>query len=124
MARKLDEELTLNGIRVDSINEWNVGKALDKLNIEYAYQYFFGGGSNIRGGQIIDFLVYTVPKPTPLSVAGDYWHGGQYAQETELKESLINSKMRGTWNMAVVIWEHECETEEQAYNAVRTKLAV
>lgn len=123
MARNSKDELTLNGIKVDSINEYNVGMALEKLNLDYAYQYY-SGGAGIRGTQIIDFLVYTDPKPTPLYVHGDYWHGGQYAQKTELKESLINSKMRGVWNMAVVIWEHECETEEQAYNAVRTKLAV
>ena len=123
MARNSKDDLILNGIKVDSINEYYVGQALEKLGLEYAYQYY-SGGAGLRGSQIIDFLVYTDPKPTPLYVHGDYWHGGQYAQETELKESLINSKMRGTWNMAVVIWEHECETEEQAYNAVRTKLAV
>jgi hypothetical protein len=123
MARQSNEELTVHGIKVDSINEKYVALALEKLGLEFAYQYY-SGGAGLRGSQIIDFLVYTDPKPTPLYVHGDYWHGGQYAQETELKESLINSKMRGTWNMAVVIWEHECETEEQAYNAVRTKLAV
>ena len=123
MARNSKDELTLNGIRVDSINEYNVGLALNKLGLEFAYQYYVGG-AGIRGSQIIDFLVYTVPKFSPLFVHGEYWHGGQYAAETELKAGLINSKMRGVWNMAVVIWEHECETEEQAYNAVRAKLAV
>ena len=123
MARNQDEKLTVRGVVVDSVNEYNVAMALDKLNLDYAYQYYLGG-AGLRGSNIIDFLVYTVPKPQPLFVHGSYWHGGQYAQETELKETLINSKMRGTWNMAVVIWEHECETEEQAYNAVRTKLAV
>lgn len=123
MARQSNEELTLNGVKIDSLNEWNVGKALEKLGLDFAYQ-FYVGGAGLRGSQIIDFLVYTAPKPQPLYVYGDFWHGGQYAQETELKATLINSKMRGIWNMAVVIWEHECETEEQAYNAVRTKLAV
>jgi hypothetical protein len=30
--------------------------------------------------------------------------------------------MRGTWAMAVIIWEYECETEEMAYQALQSKL--
>ena len=71
MAQNQNEKLTVRGIVVDSINEKNVAVALDKLGYEYAYQKYLGAGG-IRGTSIIDFLVYTVPKPTPLFVHGAY----------------------------------------------------
>ena len=121
MARNSNEELILKGARVDSINEFFVGKALEQLKLDYSYQVYLGG-AGIRGSQIIDFLVYTAPKPVPLFVHGAYWHGGTYAQETALKEQNLIARMRGTWADPVIIWEHECETEETAANAVRQKL--
>jgi len=68
MARNSNTELVINGIKVDSVNEYNVATALTNLGFEFAYQYYFGQRS-IRGSQIIDFLVYTTPKPTPRTRA-------------------------------------------------------
>lgn len=121
MARNSDKELLVHGIKVDSINEYYVALALDAMKLDYAYQYFLGG-VGIRGSQIIDFLVYTNPKPTPLFVHGAYWHTATYSQETALKEADLNARMRGTWADAVIIYEHECETEEDAARTVRQKL--
>lgn len=123
MARQSNEELTVHGIKVDSINEKYVAQALDKLNLDYAYQYYFGG-VGIRGTQIIDFLVYTVPKPTPLFVHGEYWHTGRYAAEENLKMASLQSQMRGSWFDAIIIWEHECETVEQAMKTLGQKLGL
>ena len=122
MARQSNDELTVHGIKVDSINEKFIALALDKAGFSYAYQYYVGGGTNVRGGQIVDFLVYTAPKPTPTFVSGDYWHSGKYSAETALKEADLNARMRGSWAEAVIIYEHECETEEDAAKAVREKL--
>lgn len=121
MARNSSDELIVHGIKVDSINEYNVALALDAMKLEYAYQYYFGE-IGLRGLQIIDFLVYTDPKPTPLFVHGEYWHTATYSQETALKEMNLSARMRGTWAEPVIIWEHECETEEDALNAVRQRL--
>lgn len=123
MARNSDKELLVHGIKVDSINEYYVALALDAMKLDYAYQYYLGG-VGIRGSQIIDFLVYTNPKPTPLFVHGAYWHTATYSQETALKEADLNARMRGTWADAVIIYEHECETEEDAARIVRQKLGV
>ena len=123
MARNKSDELVVHGTRVDSINEYNVAQALDKLNMDYEYQYIFGM-AGIRGSQIIDFLVYTLPKPTPLFVHGEYWHSGKFAADEALKLADIDMRMRGTWAQSVVIWEHECEDEDQAFNSLREKLGV
>lgn len=121
MARNSNTELVINGIKVDSVNEYNVATALTNLGFEFAYQYYFGQRS-IRGSQIIDFLVYTTPKPTPLFVHGEYWHSGRYGIEEVLKEADIRQKTRGGWSPTVIIWEHECETVESATKAIHEKL--
>jgi hypothetical protein len=121
MARNSNEELTVNGIKVDSINEMFIALGLDKMKLEYAYQYYLGG-AGIRGSQIIDFLVYTDPKPTPLQIQGEYWHGGTRAADEALKEADINARMRGTWANVIMIYESECSTEEDAFNTLQEKL--
>ena len=121
MARNQSDELTVHGIKVDSINEKNVAIALDRMKLEYAYQYYYGG-TGVRGSQIIDFLVYTDPKPTPLFVHGEYWHTATFSRNEALKMSDISSRMRGHWALPVIIWENECETEDQAYNTLMSKL--
>jgi hypothetical protein len=121
LARLNQDELTVHGIKVDSVEEYNVAQALDKMKLEYAYQKYLGA-SEERGTFIIDFLVYTVPKPTPLLVHGEYWHTGKYAAETALKEAMINARMRGTWRDIVIIWENECQSVDDAYYALQKKL--
>jgi hypothetical protein len=121
MAQNSNEDLIVHGIKVDSINEMYIALGLDKMHLEYAYQKYLGG-AGIRGSQIIDFLVYTDPKPTPLFVHGEYWHSGVRSADEALKEADVNVRMRGTWADAIIIWEHECETEEQAFNTLQEKL--
>ena len=123
MARLRTEELIVHGIQVDSREEYNVAKALDEMGLEYAYQKYLGA-SEEWGTFIIDFLVYTLPKPTPLFVHGEYWHSGKFAADEALKLADIDMRMRGTWAQSVVIWEHECEDEDQAFNSLREKLGV
>jgi hypothetical protein len=119
MARLNQGDFTIHGEKADSINEYNVAKALDKLKLDYHYQFYFGMAL-VRGSQVIDFLVHSHPKPTPLFVHGEYWHKGQYAAEQDLKQSEINSRMRGTWAEVQIIWENECETEEDALQKVKS----
>jgi len=115
------EQAYIQGHSVGSVNEANVAIALDRLGFEYEYQKLFGM-SGIRGSQVIDFLVYTLPKPTPLFVHGRYWHSGSRAAEDELKMAEMMSRMRNHWSDPVIIWEEECETVEDAVNAVRQEL--
>ena len=82
----------VKGIVVDSINEANVAMALDLLELDYEYQYDFGV-RGVAGSQIIDFLVETLPRPTPLFVHGEYWHTGAYAIDEAIKMEQIKSVM-------------------------------
>lgn len=123
MARLLKEEYVVHGKTTDSINEFNVAMALEKFHLDYEYQYYFGL-SRIKSSQVIDFLVKTAPKPTPVNVHGTYWHSGRYAPQTVLNEQAVNVRMRGTWADEVIIWENECEDIDSAIEAVGRKLGV
>ncbi len=73
-----DEEIIqpVQGQIPSSKEEYWVALALERLGIAFIYQYSISGGRSVRGGQVIDFLAYTVPLPTPIFVQGEYWHGG------------------------------------------------
>lgn len=111
----------VKGIVVDSINEANVAMALDRLEFGYEYQYDFGI-QGVAGSQVIDFLVETLPRPTPLFVHGEYWHTGSYAINETMKMEQIKSTMRGTWADPVVIWGEQCETVDDAFVNLQTLL--
>ena len=119
----MTDELSIQGRSIGSQNEYNVAAALDSLDMPYEYQYILGI-AGVRGSQVIDFLVYTVPKPTPLFVHGEYWHKGKKAIEDELKLTEIAAMKRHLWADAVIIWGEECETVEDARNAVRNVLMI
>lgn len=123
MAQNRNEEYKVHGQVASSINEYNVAMALEHYDLDYEYQYFFGL-ARIKGFQILDFLVKTDPKPTPLNVQGTYWHTGRYAREEQIKVLALNSRMRKYWAEMVHIWDNECETIEDAIEAVGKKLGV
>lgn len=112
------KDLTIHGQPCASYNEWYVSKGLDRLNLTYHFQEPFGLRV-ARGSQVIDFLVMQAPKPTPLFVHGDYWHRGRMGEDEDLKITEVNRRMRGLWNEAIIIWEHECEDEEMAYQTLK-----
>lgn len=123
MTRLLKEQYELHGQKCDSVNEFNVGMALDHYKISYEFQYYFGL-SRTRGSQIIDFLVKTAPKPTPCNVSGTYWHTGRYAANEAIKEADVNVRMRGIWAPIQLILEPECETIDDAIQVVGERLGL
>lgn len=118
------EKLTIQGIQIDSLNEYYVAKALDTLGYQYTYQYEIFGGNNMRGGQVIDFLVHKPPRPIPLFVHGEYWHTGRHGADDDFKIAMLDSRMKGQFAPSVIIWEHECETFEAALTTVSIKIGV
>lgn len=114
----------IQGIMPDSKEEYWVSLALDLLKIEYIFQYSVLGGRGIRGGQIIDFWVKTVPLPTPLYVQGMYWHYGTAAraQRSRMNIELLKRVMRGQILEPVEIFDTECPDPDVTYNVVKRKL--
>ena len=119
----MTEQVLIQGVQPDSINEINVANALSKLGFTYEFQKVLGL-AGVRGSQVIDFLVYTVPKPTPLFVHGRYWHTGARATEDQLKMAELESQTHRFWDTPVIIWEEDCETIDDAVTALRKVLMI
>jgi len=111
----------VKGIEVDSIEEANVAMALDRMELDYEYQYDFGI-RGVAGSQIIDFLVETLPRPTPLFVHGEYWHTGSYAINEAVKMEQIKSVTRGAWAEPKIIWGDQCGTADEAFTNLQSLL--
>ena len=115
---KKEESLpvVIQGKKVGSKEEAREAIALKSLGYDYIYQYPIFGG-DIRGGQKIDFLVMTMPLPTPLYVQSRYWHGGaglNIGTKDALNQARVRSAKKGQWAEPKEIWDNHLQSIEQA----------
>lgn len=96
--------------------EQNVYQALQKMGVEFQYQAAMYGG-RLRGGTVIDFIVYTPPNPTALYVDGPYWHRKERGYEEAIIEE--NLKRDGYRILRIV---QDSETYEKALRWLKTNL--
>ena len=82
----------IHGRKPGSSYEWNISQALDKYGWEYYYQLAVLGGNDVRGGQTLDFLVFSHPLATALSVIGGYWH--RNSQKEQMKDTQLIQGLR------------------------------
>lgn len=102
---------------VASSYEYNVAKALDFYGFLYDYQVDMLYGRRFIGGFILDFLVRTVPLPTPLFVNGDYWHKNE--DRDRRQTSLLSSL--GFLNKAIILWGKDTWTPDAAIWSIKEK---
>lgn len=112
----------VQGIMPDSVQEWRVAVALNRLKLDYSFQYAIDGGRTRRGGQVIDFLVYTVPFPTPVFVQGVYWHDRKTENEDHLKQLRAQRLFNGQIAPNVLLKDTELTTMSEAYAVVKREL--
>jgi len=99
--------------------EYYVALALDKLKIDYTFQYSPWGFTGVRGQYIVDFLVYN-PMPIPCEVFGEYWHLGMLGSDDKLRLAQIEQYFN---QIPVIIWGRECDTYDKALATCREKFA-
>ena len=99
-------------------NEYFVSVALDILKIPYSFHVDVWGGSRLRGGYVIDFVVET-PFYIPLEVFGDYWHTGTMSAGDRLK---IDNLRFLFGHEPIILWGSETDTQEKALESVRKKV--
>jgi hypothetical protein len=109
----------IHGMVPDSREEWWIALALWRLKLEFYYQLPVRGGTQLRGGLVLDFLVLKPPLQIPMPFNGEWWHRNESEER---------------WNMAVlqqefgvepvVIWGDEVPDVETTYEVVRSKLRV
>jgi hypothetical protein len=73
-------------------------------------------------GVVLDFLVKTVPLPTPLWVHGEHWHQGNQRAEDLKQQQLVAEYLGGFVNPPAEIWGSESSDKQQAIQAVRRVL--
>lgn len=115
--KKPDEEMGLiEGRTPRSREEWRVAVALWRFDVEFRYQVPVMGGSMVRGGQILDFLLLLPPSPIPLQVHGNYWHRAQLKNEDRFKHQLLQQQYGIE---PIILWGSELQTQEEANARVR-----
>ena len=124
LPAQLESPGLIQGQMPKSLPEWWASLALDKLKLGYEFQYSVMGGYSIRGGQIVDFFVYTVPLPTPVQIEGDYWHGGVKNAETQFKNAQLNRYFEGYAQKVEEIWVEKSDDRESVFNKIRKALLV
>lgn len=114
----------VQGIMPDSKEEYWVALALWKLHIDFVFQYQLFGGRKYKGGQVVDFWVYTMPLPTPLLVQGWYFHyaTAERASQSKLNIMYLESRLNGKAMKPVEVFDTEMPTPDDAYVVVKRKL--
>jgi hypothetical protein len=78
------------------------------------------GGRRTRGGFVVDFLVFTKPRPTPVWINGSYWHKGQQLSLDYLQQQILQSFH--DVNPAIIFWEKDVASFDLAKVKVRQTL--
>ena len=80
----------IRGQQAGSKEEYWCSLALDKIQEitgwGWDYQVPVYGGRQIRGGNVVDFIIYTPGSWTILDPQGDYWHTGKNEDRDEMRE--------------------------------------
>ena len=120
----MPEVQRVQGIMPDSKEEYWVALALYKLKINFVFQYQLFGGRKYKGGQVVDFWIYTNPLPTPLLVQGWYFHysTAEKTSQTRLNLMYLESTLKGRAAKPVEIIDIEIPTPDDAYMVVKRKL--
>lgn len=124
LKKPINEEqlpLIVQGMTPGSKQEARVAAALDKLKLEYQYQKPIGGG-HFRGGQLVDFWVYTSPLPTPVFVQGTYWHRRAKENEDNIKQQHLQKLYSGRVMENLLLKEEQLGSVEAAYSVLRKAL--
>jgi hypothetical protein len=106
---------TIQGMTPMSIEEWRIAVGLDKMKLPFKYQVPLKGGY-IRGGYLLDFLVFN-PFAIPMPVFGaEYWHPSQISENDKL---MLIYLQRYYGVLPVIAWGTNLQTQRQADEFLR-----
>jgi len=106
----------IQGQKPRSLEEWFTARALWALKLFFIYQYQLFGGTRLRGGIVIDFLVKVAPKWIPLEVQSARWHTGKFGSNERFRIARIEREL-GT--KVRFVWEDQLTNLGDAISAVR-----
>lgn len=112
----------IHGQKAGSKPEWYVAIALTRLGWSFDYQLSFFGGRAIGGGFVLDFLVRTLPNPTPIFVQGEYWHSGARQEVDALQVANLRRRFSGSIRNPLLLQEGDVSSAEEAYSTLLGEL--
>lgn len=110
-------QMLIKGQPAGSKEEYYTATALDVMGLQYSYQVPMAGGRSRRGGQMLDFVVYTPGKTTVVDVRGVYWHTGRHEDSLDIERVMQNKG----WNL-LVAWDYNVPTQADALSFLRAHL--
>lgn len=106
----------------DSKEEWWISKGLDRLGLQYIYQYPVNGG-RARGGYLIDFFVQTVPLATMIEPVGNHWHTGELGADDKKRQADVEFLMQDVARTPLLnLWIPDLLDEDIVYNRLLQEL--
>jgi hypothetical protein len=121
-AAQADTPVTIEGRPVGSTYEGNVAKALWQLGWTFSYQVPLLGGRNVSGGQILDFLVNTVPVHTAVMVNGDYWHQDDQSFKNSQVMNALQTEGIPVKPEPLILTNKTADTYDAAFNFLNMAL--
>lgn len=110
----------IQGQMPGSKEEFYFALALEKMELKFIYQYEIFDGRQRRGGQVVDFLVYTAPMPTPVYIQGEYWHRDR--DKDQYKIARARMYFKGNAMPPIEIWGKDLQDPEMAYMTAKREL--
>jgi hypothetical protein len=90
-----------------SLPERIIWKWLDDNQIVFTWQRSTDGGRLVRGGFVIDFLVFGLaPLPVAIRVQGEYWHGPRRPTMASTDDAAA-ARLRAQGYLVVDLWEED-----------------
>lgn len=113
----------IRGIKAGSKDEYWVSMALEKIEKQtgwgWAYQVPVYGGRRRRGGNVVDFLIYTPGRYTILDPKGRYWHTGRHEDQYQMRDVA----RRKNWTL-IEWFTDETPSKEAVYTFLRNALHI
>lgn len=111
----------IRGIKAGSKEEYWCSLALEKIQKQHGYGWDYQvpvrGGRRRRGGNVVDFLIYTPGRWTALDPKGRYWHTGHHEDQQEMRD-VCREK-----NWILIEWfTDETPTKESVYSLLRREM--
>lgn len=111
----------IRGQTAGSKEEYWCSLALDKIQEMtgwgWNYQVPVYGGRQIRGGNVVDFIIYTPGPWTILDPKGRYWHTGINEDQNEMREV---ARKKG-WRL-IEWFTDETPTKEEVFKLIKREL--
>lgn len=112
----------IQGQQPDSLQEWWISRALDRLKMSYTYQYPINGG-RARGGYLVDFVVNTVPLATMIEPVGNHWHTGELGADDRKRQADVEEAMKDFCRTPILLlWIPDLLDADTVFQKLRAEL--